>query len=125
MTVKSRGVAIERAFYVNGELPFQNASDMTFLRMWADASEPRVDNRGNEIRPTQTEVYGWQSTYLKDKMGYVSEPYQFYFEKGKNTITLEAVNEPMVLRKLDIVAVEDEFKYADYTAAQTRGRIRQ
>ena len=119
MTVKSRGVAIERAFYVNGELPFQNASDMTFLRMWADASEPRVDNRGNEIRPTQTEVYGWQSTYLKDKMGYVSEPYQFYFEKGKNTITLEAVNEPMVLRKLDIVAVEDEFKYADYTAAQT------
>jgi ABC-type glycerol-3-phosphate transport system substrate-binding protein len=117
MTVKSRGVAIERAFYVNGELPFQNASDMTFLRMWTDASEPRVDNRGNEIRPTQTEVYGWQSTYLKDKMGYVSEPYQFYFEK--NTITLEAVNEPMVLRKLDIVAVEDEFKYADYTAAQT------
>lgn len=119
MTVKSRGVAIERAFYVNGELPFQNASDMTFLRMWTDASEPRVDNRGNEIRPTQTEVYGWQSAYLKDKMGYVSEPYQFYFEKGKNTITLEAVNEPMVLRKLDIVAVEDEFKYADYTAAQT------
>lgn len=119
MTVKSRGVAIERAFYVNGELPFQNASDMTFLRMWTDASEPRVDNRGNEIRPTQTEVYGWQSTYLKDKMGYVSEPYQFYFEKGKNTITLEAVNEPMVLRKLDIVAVEDEFEYADYTAAQT------
>lgn len=119
MTVKSRGVAIERAFYVNGELPFQNASDMTFLRMWTDASEQRVDNRGNEIRPTQTEVYGWQSTYLKDKMGYVSEPYQFYFEKGKNTITLEAVNEPMVLRKLDIVAVEDEFKYADYTAAQT------
>lgn len=119
MTVKSRGVAIERAFYVNGELPFQNASDMTFLRMWTDASEPRVDNRGNEIRPTQTEAYGWQSTYLKDKMGYVSEPYQFYFEKGKNTITLEAVNEPMVLRKLDIVAVEDEFKYADYTAAQT------
>ena len=119
MTVKSRGVAIERAFYVNGELPFQDASDMTFLRMWADASEPRVDNRGNEIRPTQTEVYGWQSSYLKDKMGYMTEPYQFYFEKGKNTITLEAVNEPMVLRKLDIVAVEDEFTYANYTAAQT------
>ena len=119
MTVKSRGVAIERAFYVNGEIPFQDASDMTFLRMWADASEPRVDNRGNEIRPTQTEVYGWQSSYLKDKMGYMTEPYQFYFEKGKNTITLEAVNEPMVLRKLDIVAVEDEFTYADYTAAQT------
>ena len=119
MTVKSRGVAIERAFYVNGELPFQDAADMTFLRMWADASEPRVDNRGNEIRPTQTEVYGWQSSYLKDKMGYMTEPYQFYFEKGKNTITLEAVNEPMVLRKLDIVAVEDEFTYADYAAAQT------
>lgn len=118
MTVESRGVPVERAFYINGELPFQDASDMTFQRIWTDASEPKKDNQGNEIRPTQIEVFAWQGAYLKDKMGYETEPYQFYFEKGKNTITLKAVNEPMVLGKLVIAAVKDEVTYSDYISSQ-------
>ena len=118
MTVQSRGVPIERAFYINGELPFSDASDMTFQRMWTDASEPKKDNQGNEIRPTQVEVFGWQASYLKDKMGYETEPYQFYFEKGKNTITLKGVNEPMVIGKLAVTAVKDAVNYSDYISAR-------
>ena len=80
MTVESRGVAIERALYVNGELPFDGANDLLFTRLWADAGEPKVDNQGNEIRPMQVEVYDWQSGYCRDSMGYIAEPYQFYLE---------------------------------------------
>ena len=118
MTVKSRGVAIERAFYVNGELPFQNASDMTFLRMWTDASEPRVDNRGNEIRPTQKEVFAWQKAYFRDDRGYEAEPYLFYFEKGINELTLEAENEPMILKSLELKSVQDMDDYQAYLEKQ-------
>ena len=118
MTVKSRGVAIERAFYVNGELPFQNASDMTFLRMWTDASEPRVDNQGNEIRPTQKEVFAWQKAYFRDDRGYEAEPYLFYFEKGINELTLEAENEPMILKSLELKSVQDMDDYQAYLEKQ-------
>lgn len=116
LTVKSRGVAIERAFYINGKLPFDDAGVITFTRIWTNVSEPRIDNQGNEIRPSQVEVYQWQSTYFKDDMGYIVEPYQFYFEAGENTITLEGVNEPMVLRKLLLNAVNDIYTYEDYLA---------
>ncbi|MDF2610472.1 MAG: sugar transporter substrate-binding protein [Lachnospiraceae bacterium] len=114
LTVKSRGVAIERSFYINSEHPFDDAGILTFTRTWTDASEPRVDNQGNEFRPSQVEVYQWQSAYFKDDMGYIVEPYQFYFEAGENTITIEGVNEPMVLRKLVVDAVDDTNTYEDY-----------
>ncbi|MBQ7774352.1 MAG: extracellular solute-binding protein [Lachnospiraceae bacterium] len=119
MTVESRGVAVERSFYINGELPFDDANNIAFNRMWVNGGEVKVDNQGNQIRPTQIEVYKWQSAYIKDNMGYIVDPYKFYFEKGKNTITLEAVNEPVVLKALAINAVEDAYTYQDYIAAQT------
>ena len=82
MTVESRGVAIERAIYINGELPFDDAGNIVFTRIWTDKTEPKVDNQGNQIRPAQVEIFDWQSAYCRDDMGYELEPYQFYLKKG-------------------------------------------
>ena len=117
MTVESRGVPIERSVYINDELPFEKAANITFLRIWKDGGAVKVDNQGNEIRPTQVEEYEWQSGYCRDDMGYVTEPYQFYFEKGDNTLTLKAENEPVVLRRLTLAAVEQPVTYEQYKAA--------
>ena len=78
--VESRGIDIERAVYINNELPFYGADAITFSRVWADATEIEKDNQGNDIRPTQKEAPVWQSSYAKDYMGYYVEPYKFYFE---------------------------------------------
>ena len=118
MTVESRGVAIERALYINGELPFDDAANIAFSRRWKDGGEVRVDNQGNEIRPTQVEAYAWQRAYCRDDMGYIAEPYEFYLEKGKNEITLEAVNEPMVIGQLKLAAVKEAPSYQEYLGAQ-------
>ena len=116
--VESRGVDIERELYINGELPFSGARSLTFTRMWTDGGEVRQDNQGNDIRPSQIEVFGWQQVYCKDDMGYVVEPYQFYFEAGENTISLKAVNEPMLLRGIKLAPVQTYVTYEDYRAAQ-------
>lgn len=116
---ESRGVAAERALYINGELPFDDAGNMEFTRIWTDGGDVRVDNQGNEIRPTQVEVFEWQSAYCEDSMGYISDPYMFYLEKGTNTIGLEAVNEPMVLKGVHILPVTETQTYAEYRANQT------
>ncbi len=115
---ESRGVAVERAVYINGELPFEKALSITFTRMWTDAGAVRVDNQGNEIRPTQTEKFDWQEAYFRDDMGYVPDPYKFYFEKGTNEITLAAENEPLVIRRLAVQTVQNIPSYQDYIAAQ-------
>lgn len=114
LMVESRGVAPERTLYINGAVPFNDATNLAFKRIWTDAHEPRTDNQGNEIRPEQVEIFEWQSDYCRDDMGYITEPYQFYFEKGISTITLEAVNEPMILRKVAVTAIEEDKDYVQY-----------
>ncbi len=114
---QSRGVAAERAVYINGEMPFEDAKNITFTRIWVDGGEVKVDNQGNQIRPTQVEVYDWQSAYFKDDMGYEIEPYKFYLEEGTNVITLVAENEPMVIKKLQLLGEEKELSYQEYLAS--------
>ena len=118
MTTASRGVDIERELYINGELPFSGARSLCFTRLWKDGSEVRRDNQGNDIRPTQTEEFGAQQVYLKDDMGYVAEPYRFYFEAGENTLSLKAVNEPMIVRGITLTPVLNFDTYEAYLNAQ-------
>ena len=114
---ESRGVAVERGICINGEYPFEDAANITFTRIWTDGGEVRTDNQGNQIRPMQIEVFDWQNAYFRDDMGYITEPYQFYLEKGNNQITLEAENEPLVLRKMTATAVKVLPSYQEYRAS--------
>ena len=115
---ESRGVAAERAVYINGEIPFEDAKNISFTRIWTDGGKKKVDNRGNEIRPTQVEVFDWQKSYFRDDRGYVVEPYKFYLEKGDNEISLSAENEPMVLKELTVSAVQKLDSYEEYAKKQ-------
>ena len=117
-TVESRGVDMERALYINDELPFDGAATLSFPRLWTDAGEGRKDNQGNDVRPTQVERFDWQQGYCRDDMGYVIEPYRFYFGAGENTLTLRAVNEPMLLRGIALTPVEESRSYEAYRAEQ-------
>ncbi len=117
LTTPARGVDIERALYINGKIPFLGADTLLFPRMWTDAGEPRIDNRGNQIRPAQVEVFGWQAAFFKDALGYEALPYEFYLPAGPNTIALEAMNEPAVLRALTLCPLADAPDYAAYRAA--------
>ena len=114
---ESRGVAAERSIYINGELPFTDANNLTFTRIWTDGGEIKVDNQGNQIRPTQVEIYDWQSSYFRDDMGYITDPYTFYFDKGSQTISLGAENEPMYIKALSLEPVKAYPTYDQYVAS--------
>lgn len=120
---ESRGVVAERIVYINDEIPFESARNITFTRIWTDGGEVKIDNQGNEIRPTQTEVYEWQNSFFRDDRGYIAEPYLFYFEKGTNELTLEAENEPMILKKLQLSSVQTMDDYSTYSAKQSEANM--
>lgn len=107
--IAGKGTDIEREFWINDNLPFYNASHMLFPRVWTNEEAITQDSRGNDIRPTQIEAPTWKEEYLSDYMGYVQKPYQFYFQKGKNTIKLASVKEPLVIRKL-VISQPEEIK---------------
>ncbi|MCQ2506253.1 MAG: extracellular solute-binding protein [Lachnospiraceae bacterium] len=110
----SKGVMAERTLKINGELPFEDANDVVLYRQFCDDGEKRVDNQGNEIRAKQTEILEWQTTCIKDKMGYYADPYQFYFKEGNNTITLISVNEPVAISAMSVAPIETLPTYEEY-----------
>jgi len=118
LTLASRGVDMERKLYINGEMPFLGADTLVFTRMWTDAAAVRRDNQGNEIRPAQAEVFGWQTADFKDPMGYERAPYQFYFKAGENEIRLVASSEPMVMGAFQLTPIDTPLSYHEYAAQQ-------
>ena len=117
LTIPSRGVDIERTLFINGEVPFLGADTLLFSRMWTDAGDVRKDNQGNQIRPSQEEVFDWQTVWFKDPLGYETAPYRFFLKAGENTIRLKATNEPMVLRKLVLSGEAETPDYDSYQAS--------
>ncbi len=113
---ESRGVPAERTVMINGELPFEDARNISFTRMWMDGGDIKVDNQGNQIRPRQVEYFGWQSAYFRDDMGFVAEPYVFYFNKGENKLTFNADNEPMLISNVELKAIKATPTYEEYLA---------
>ena len=118
LTVDSRGVDVEREIAINGEVPFSGAGTLCFSRLWTDANEVRKDNQGNDIRPTQKEIFEKQSAFCMDDMGYQTEPYAFYFSEGENELTIRAVNEPVILCGISLTPPAKALTYAEYSAAQ-------
>ena len=123
LTVPSRGVDVEREIRINGEMPFAGADTLRFSRLWVDGGEVRKDNQGNEIRPTQVEKYEYQTAFCRDDMGYETEPYHFYFAAGENTLSFKAVNEPMIVRAINLAPVAEHQSYAEYLAAQPKVKM--
>ncbi|MBQ6399561.1 MAG: extracellular solute-binding protein [Clostridia bacterium] len=118
LTTESRGVDIERELLINGEVPFSGASTLCFSRLWTDAGAVRKDNQGNDIRPSQKEVFQEQTAFCRDDMGYQTEPYAFWFRAGENTLTLRSVNEPVILKAVTLTPPLQYSTYEDYLAAQ-------
>lgn len=107
---------IQRQIEVNGEIPFFGARHLSFPRVWKDAGEVRVDNRGNQIRAPLAEEPMWQRLLLRDHMGYYMEPYLFYFDAGINRIRLVSQKEPMVLGQIKLLQAERVPSYDEVLA---------
>jgi len=114
--LSSRGIAIERSILINGEVPFLGADRLAFQRIWGDSGNSTFDNQSNEIRPSQIEKPRWESAWFRDSLGYITEPYIFYFHAGRNTVRLEGINEPVAIRALSIKVPTRTQSYREYIA---------
>lgn len=119
---EGKSSSVERVLYLNGEVPFDGANNIVFHRLWSSGGDVKVDIHGNDIRPSQVEVPFWTSDFVKDSIGYVNEPYAFYFNKGINSITLESIREPLLIDTIELVSVKERKSYEEvYEMYQSEG----
>ncbi len=114
----SRGALVERKIKINGEYQHESAENINFNRIYIDDPESigKIDYIGNDIRPSQVEEKIWQyDQFIRDKDFYVS-PMLFYFEAGKNVLTLENVSEPITISNLSITNSAESKSYEDVYA---------
>ena len=128
LPVEGSSASIQRSFFIDGELPYQEAADIEFDRTYVceiqdtydkDGVSLRaweVDNQGNDLKPSLLEKPEWTESYLFDSEGYVTSELGFYLEAGEHTITMVALREPMLLRQLKLTHPEKIPSYADKLA---------
>lgn len=113
---EGKNSAIQRELYINGEIPFENAQYLEFTRIWANTEAIRRDSRDNDVRPKQGEAGQWLEGFAKDSDGYYQGAFDFYFEKGRNTVTLVSSKEPMKIGSLTLTQEKMPPTYAEYQA---------
>ena len=110
--------AIERVFYINGDVPFSEARSIVLSKIWkydyVDGSFEVDSITGNDVRPSVSAYREWTTFELKDSNGYYADPFEFYFAAGENTITLEGVREPVIIRSITLRPQESAISYQEY-----------
>lgn len=128
--VEGKNTAIQRSFFIDGKMPYQELALIEFARVWqndvndftfnSNGIEQKLwekDNQGNDLKPGMIETPQWIEGGLYDGSGYVTEELSFYLEEGVHTITIISIKEPMLLRKLTLQNGEEIRPYSEVKAS--------
>ena len=111
-----KNAEIQRAFFLDGALPYAELATVNFTRVWRNDMHPDVsrytgedgvelirwltDNQGNELKPSPAEAPEWQTSRLYDSNGYISESLKIHLEAGPHTLSVLSLREPMLIRQI-------------------------
>ncbi len=128
--VEGKNSEIQRAFFIDGKLPYGEMALVEFKRIWVtDIQETLVDengvtvrawetdNQGFQVKPEAVEQPEWVESYLFDSNGYITQPLSVYLEAGEHTITILSLKEPMLIHEVILSNVEEAGDYASVKAA--------
>lgn len=125
--IPGKRASIQRYVQIDGKYPFIEARRIAFDRTWKDAHPPERDNQGNDIRPSQIEAPAWQFSLFEDAQAMYRAPYLFYLEKGKHTVRLGVIREPIAIAGIRLESPPNvpsysqelaQYKEKDYQAAK-------
>lgn len=105
-----------RSLKINGAVPFAEAERILFTRSFADDGEIGLNTAGDEIRPSVKEIRERRTTFLYDSGGFYSEPLEFLFESGKQTLTLSYVSCDIYIYSITLTPVKVTPSYAELSA---------
>ncbi len=125
---------IERAFRIDGEIPFKESRYLSMTKNWV-LDMPETDGTyaedtegndirpyferdpdGNEVRPQSVLSPRWMSYDLKDSTGYYGDPFKFYLTKGTHSISFEATREPVAISQITFKPADKIPTYEEYVA---------
>lgn len=77
------------------------------------------DINGNSMAPSAKAISTWSTYTCKDPSGYNEGALKFYLQEGTQKITLEAVREPMIIKSIKLVPVEEPKNASESSGKQS------
>lgn len=127
--VEGNSAQIQRSIFVDGVLPYEQLALVEFARIWTNEITEsyvnedgilmknwKIDNQGNDLKPSSVEAPEWVQTNFYDAEGYITTPLTIYLTKGLHTITLLSQREPMLIGKLILNNHEEIRSYEEVKA---------
>jgi len=128
--VEGKNSAIQRSFFIDGQLPYSELALVEFYRVWSNGDFEDVvdengvtvrlwdsDNQGNNLKPSAVEIPEWIDGGLFDSNGYITEQLSVYLEAGEHTLSALSMREPMLVRSITFGSAVRPASYADVMAA--------
>lgn len=100
---------------IDGELPFDEAKNISVSRIYTDDGKIQRDQFGNDIRPSQKEINRFNKEVLADKDGYYDSSFEFFFNAGEHTVTLGYFEGSMIISDIRLIPVEKLISYKNYS----------
>ncbi len=132
--VEGKNSEIQRAFFIDDQLPYSEMALVEFCRVWENGGyESYVDEngvtlrlwardnqgeRGNDLKPSATEIPAWLNGAIYDSNGYITEQLSVYLSAGEHTLTALSMREPMLIRS---VTFENAVRPASYKEVMAAG----
>jgi hypothetical protein len=102
--IKRTNKAIQMSLKIDGNHPFKEADEFSFSRTFIDERDEegnfKKDPNGNDRTPNYIEQFVWRTADFMDFEGMHTEPFVFYLEKGKHTIELGIIREPLYIASI-------------------------
>lgn len=108
------GSDIQRSLLINGALPFSQAEGLVFTRLWNDASRDYQQVQGNQPFPAQVQVAAFHQVLLRDPLGYVKQPFSFLLPAGQNTLSLQSIQEGLLIKSITLLPPRFLESYPQY-----------
>ena len=100
------GGTIERAIYLDGELPFHESYNINFSRVFADAGPIGKSANGDDLRPEQVEKPDWRTAMVGDQFGYFGDVLYYDLSQGAHALAFRALREPMAIGEIRLISTE-------------------
>lgn len=131
--IVAKSANIERMFLVNDKVLYSESRSISMTKSWTNLYYAKYDANGellvdadgdfqvgyrqdiqnNDIRAEAVQTPKWRTYTVTDASGYYNS-LMFNFEKGENTITLDAEREPVAIKSIKLIPPVEERSYDEY-----------
>jgi len=116
LPVDGNSLPVSRGIMIDGEYIYDELSNVKFLRHYVDSSKPKVNNLGDEVRPSQVEIQEWTKTDLYDAQGEYTDPLKVALTAGKHTIKMVYIDQPIAIAAFSLNPPQQLKSYAEVKA---------